>query len=324
MPLAFLFPGQNSRYPDMLEKLLAWDPRNHAWMERASEVLKRDLCAHYKASNSGIFAHNRDVQIGVFLANHMHCQNLERVGIRAGYSAGLSLGEYNHLVHIGALEFDDALRILAARGEAYERGPRGKMTAVFPVEADDIRQVVLSLHCSERLGVGMINTPRQCVLSGDAEAVDRAARVAEEEFLAEAVVIEERLPMHSPLFRTVGDQLRPALEQACWHVPGSPYLPNLTGQFEKMPAGAVFVDVLSRHTWNAVRWRDCIETLVAESSGTMTFVETGPKSVLTNFFGRKWANPDRFHTDTEINFESALEKLIKEISNGFAGVAADL
>jgi [acyl-carrier-protein] S-malonyltransferase len=307
----------------MLEKLLTWDPRNHEWMERASEVLKRDICAHYKASNSEIFAHNRDVQIGMFLANHMHWQNLEREGISAGYSAGLSLGEYNHLVHIGALEFDDAVRVLAARGEAYEQGPRGKMTAVFPVEADDIRKAVQSMGCNDQLGVGMINTPRQCVLSGDAGAVDKAAGIVEEEFLAEAVVIEERLPMHSPLFRAVGDQLRPALEEGRWHVPDKPYLPNLTGKFEKAPPAGVFVDTLSRHTWSTVRWRDCIETLVAESSGMMTFVETGPKSVLTKFFGRKWVNPDRFHTDAETDFESALERLIKEIRNGFAGVETD-
>ena len=317
MQLAFLFPGQNSRYRSMLGKLLAWDQANLQWMERASDVLKRDLRSQYDEANVEMFAFNRDIQIGVFLANHMHWQNLERAGVRAEYSAGLSLGEYNHLVHIGALEFDDALRVLEARGAAYEQGPRGKMAAVFPVSEDDLTGLLQNLGPAGRLAIGMINTPRQFVLSGDADAVDQASRAAEAELLAEATVIEERLPMHSPLFQTVGDRLRPALEAVCWRDPGRPYLPNLTGSFAREPRAAVFVELLSRHTWNPVRWRESMETLVGASSA-MTFVETGPKSVLTNFFGKKWLNPRRFQTDAESDFPNNMQRLLEELRGGSA------
>jgi len=312
MPLALLFPGQNSRYPAMFTKLLAWDQANRQWMERASDVLTRDLGAHYGEANTGMFAHNRDVQVGVFLANHMHWQNLERAGVRAKYSAGLSLGEYNHLVHIGALEFDEALRVLDARGEAYEQGPRGKMIAVFPVSEGDVNDLVQNLGCAGRIAIGMVNTPSQSVLSGDANAVDKAARAAEEELLAETAVIEERLPMHSPLFQTVADRFRPALKAARWRVPEKLYLPNLTGRFVREPTAAMFVESLSRHTWSTVRWRESMETLAGVSSA-MTFVEAGPKSVLTNFFGRKWLNPRRFQTDVEADFEDKMEKLVEEL-----------
>src|SRR2546423_684891 len=118
MPLALLFPGQNSRYPEMLQKLVDRDPANADVLEHASDTLGRDLMTHFQPDKPAMFAHNRDVQIGVFLANHMHWQTLERAGIKAEYSSGLSLGEFNHLVHIGALEFEDALRVLTARGEA--------------------------------------------------------------------------------------------------------------------------------------------------------------------------------------------------------------
>jgi [acyl-carrier-protein] S-malonyltransferase len=299
----------------MLSKLLKWDRGNLQWMERASDVLKRDLRAHFQTNNPEIFRHNRDIQIGVFLANHMHWQNLEREGIRAAYSAGLSLGEYNHLVHIGALNFDDVLQLLDTRGELYERGPRGKMTAVFPVLAFELNDFVRNLGLEGRVAIGMINTPRQSVLSGDAAAVDQAAQAAAEEFLAETAVIEPRLPMHSPLFQEVGGQLRSALESVRWRVPEKPYLSNLMGTFVKQPAPAAFVESLARHTWNTVRWRDCIETLLSLSN-EMTFVETGPKSVLTNFFSRKWVAPPRLYTDEAKDFESSLRTLIEELSGG--------
>src|SRR5947209_4023010 len=101
-----MFPGQSSRYPEMIEKIVAADMGSAAVVARASQVLGRDLAAHYRAENPRIFATNRDVQIGVFLANHLHLGLLHRAGVDSAHSLGLSLGEYNHLVHIGALSFE--------------------------------------------------------------------------------------------------------------------------------------------------------------------------------------------------------------------------
>ena len=104
----FMFPGQSSRYPDMFERLASQAPeQTREVLGLASEILERDLAAHYRADNPAIFASNCDVQLGVFLASHVHLVAAERAGLRARLSLGLSLGEYNHLVHIGALDFAD-------------------------------------------------------------------------------------------------------------------------------------------------------------------------------------------------------------------------
>jgi len=158
--LAWIFPGQNSRYPSMLEKLVARDRESVQWIERASDVLGRDLARHYRSDNDGIFARNRDVQIGVFLANHLHWQSLERAGLRAGCSAGLSLGEYNHLVHIGAL--DEACAPLPRTlGGWLKMGMVGTTPAarnvllvgdaaglVNPLQGEGIAQALLSGHAA--------------------------------------------------------------------------------------------------------------------------------------------------------------------------------
>src|ERR1700733_11260837 len=104
-PIVFMFPGQSSRYPGMIEKIIATHPESEAIVRHASDILGRDLVAHYRVGKADMFACNRDVQIGVFLANHLHLCLLERAGVRGAWSLGLSLGEYNHLVHIGALSF---------------------------------------------------------------------------------------------------------------------------------------------------------------------------------------------------------------------------
>jgi len=313
--LAFVFPGQNSRYPAMLEKLLEWDPRNAAWIERASTVVGRDLRRHYRASNPDLFARNRDVQIGVFLANHLHWQNLERAGVRAEYSAGLSLGEYNHLVHIGALEFDDAVRLLEARGRAYERGPSGKMIALVPVDQADVRRLIAELHLEASVSVAMINTPRQIVISGDAAAVELVAARAEDEFAAHVAVVDEALPMHSSLFRGVAAEFCEALAAVRWRNAAGPYLPNVLGRFVRMSAPGVFVNALSRHVCDTVRWRDSIDAIAQAAPGAV-FVEAGPRAVLTGMFGRKWLSPIRFATDAAEDLGAGLAAVVEELTGG--------
>ena len=58
MTLIAMFPGQSSRYPEMLSKL-------GKDLEQYSAILGRDLRMLDLTTN-------RDVQVGVFLANHLH------------------------------------------------------------------------------------------------------------------------------------------------------------------------------------------------------------------------------------------------------------
>lgn len=319
MALAFLFPGQNSRYPEMLQNLVARDPANAAVLEHASDTLGRDLRSHFRPDNAAIFAHNRDVQIGVFLANHMHWQTLHRAGLKAEYSAGLSLGEFNHLVHIGALGFEDALRVLTVRGEAYQNAPRGMMAAVFPVVPEEVQAVVAAQHHDDKLAIAMYNTPQQCVLSGDRSAVEAATAQVVDECYAESAVVDESLPMHSPLFKQVGDAIRPVLRAAKWQMPSKPYLSNTKGAFVLNPSAEDFVELLSAHPWQPVRWRDCMEHL-ARVDTDMVFVETGPKSVLTRFFAKRWLNPRRYNTDSDTGSQRVLQEL-KELTGGLSRTA---
>ena len=112
MKYVFMFPGQNSKYPGMLERLRTTTPVAERVIGEASEVLCRNLAEHYQKDNPHIFFRNRDVQVGVFLTNFIFARALEIDGIRPDASVGLSLGEYNHLVEIGALSFASALRLL--------------------------------------------------------------------------------------------------------------------------------------------------------------------------------------------------------------------
>lgn len=313
MTAVFMFPGQSSRYPEMLERVVHLSPRSStALVHTASEILGRDLAMQYHPHNPDIFVSNRDVQIGVFLVNHLYMQALEEAGIDAPLSLGLSLGEYNHLVHIGALDFPSALRLVEARGTAYDAGPDGAMASVFPLELDELQTVVSRARAYGALDIANINSPTQHVLSGERSALDAALAILEDEYFVQGVVIEQHIPMHTWRFHPVAAIFRPALERAPWQPPRKPYLPNVRGSTLELPAAQDFIETLMQHVYRPVLWSESI-LFVANRYADARFVEVGPRAVLHNLLTRKWVSNTRFKTDDAHELNESFSKLLEEL-----------
>jgi [acyl-carrier-protein] S-malonyltransferase len=313
MTLVWMFPGQSSRYPGMIDKLAGLGEANQRTLDQASELLGRDLAAHYRADNDQAYGRNRDVQIGVFLANHMFLTVLEQAGLEAQASLGLSLGEWNHLVHIGALDFPQALLAVEQRGEAYDAGPAGAMASVFPIALDELKEVCDRVKDVGVLEVVNLNSPRQQVLSGETAALDRALEILEEDFYCEAVVIERQVPMHCSTFAPVGQRFGDYLASLTFAEPKHSYLPNRLGRIEEHPD---FVDLLSTHVHMPVLWQRSID-LVLEKWPGATLVEVGPKRVLYNLLDRKWhKGVDKHHTDVSDEVGAHLATLIETLRGG--------
>lgn len=319
MTLVYMFPGQSSRYPGMLNKLAGLNRTCARLLLDASEILGRDLSSHYREDNPEVFAHNVDVQIGVFLANHMFLQILEEGNLTADVSLGLSLGEYNHLVHIGALGFEDALRTVEKRGEAYDAGPRGAMASVMPMDALELQEVCHRVQNKGVLEVTNLNSPRQQVISGETAALEAALQILEDEFYVQATIIERQVPMHCSIFAPVGEAFRKHLETVTFNKPSLPYLPNALGQVLEQPVKEDFVELLSTHVCRPVLWRKSIDLVVERWPGS-TFVEVGPMSVLFNLLNKKWHRFKKLHTDTA----EATGEHLQLITGELRGVARTL
>jgi [acyl-carrier-protein] S-malonyltransferase len=322
-----MFPGQSSRYPAMIEDALTLAPQANAQLMRdASDILGRDLVGHYRPDNSAIFGTNRDIQVGVFLANHLHLQSLARLAIAADLSVGLSLGEYNHLVHIGALDFAQALRLVDARGIAYDSGPDGAMLAVFPLSMEELDAIVGRARDHGAIEIGSYNSPTQHVLSGERAAIAAAQRMLEDEHAVETVLIEDRIPMHSRQFSPAVRSFLPALQQVHWTAVKRPYLPNVVGGFMSSPTSRDFIYLLTLHVWRPVRWRQSIDSLAERYPGA-TFVEVGPRTVLTGLLQRRWHGNPKLHTsaasggDPQTAFNAVIRALRPEVADLAAALA---
>ncbi|PID38097.1 MAG: hypothetical protein CSB49_07285 [Proteobacteria bacterium] len=313
MTLVFMFPGQSSRYPGMLERITQLRPELlRPLVEQASETLGRDLFAQYREDNADAFARNVDVQIGVFVANHLFMTLLAAEGVEADHSLGLSLGEWNHVVHCGALSFEQALPAVCARGRAYDNGPRGMMASVFPISAEELEEVAAKVRDE---GVGVVevvnlNSPRQQVLSGDRPAIERALAVLDEETYAQATIIERQVPMHCSTFAPVAERFAQTLATLPFATPRLAYMPNRLAKPLETPTQKQWVELLSTHVCRPVLWRASIDALLAADPET-AFVEVGPRKVLYNLLDKKWhRGVRRAHTDTSKELEPHFREVL--------------
>jgi [acyl-carrier-protein] S-malonyltransferase len=266
---ALLFPGQGSHAEGMEEPY-----RDHPTLERGLELLGYDP---FERLSEG----TRYQQPALFLCSVAAWEQWREDADEedeARAAAGHSLGEYAALVAAGALQFEDAVRLVderaAAMADAGELHPGG-MVALLGGDARGVRALATRLG----LVVANDNAPGQLVLSGPVEAVAEAEEVARDEAGARARRLDVTGAFHSPLMEPAAERLRAALEATPVQEPSIPVYSNGTA--------SPFVDVrseLSQNLLRGVRWR---ETLLAmRTAGVERFVELGPGAVLTGLVKR--------------------------------------
>lgn len=291
-PIVFLFPGQSSRDATMFARLDAVAPgTGSAAQHRAESALGTpvgDLGSRVDT--------NTMVQCAVLEASLAYLRLAAAADLVPDASAGLSLGEYAHLVAIGALDVPAARDLVRQRGRCYDAGPAGVMAAVHPIEASIADTLAAEVSAAagdvHAVGVSNYNSPTQCVVAGIGAAVEEFIRRAEEEHFASGQVIEHRIPMHTPRFAPVAAQFRPALARTQWRVPHSDYWPNVDAAPIPSASAEAIVERLVRHVSAPVRWRQTIDAFLVRY-GEPVFVEIGPLQILTRMLSRRWIGPAR-------------------------------
>jgi [acyl-carrier-protein] S-malonyltransferase len=258
-----LFPGQGSQTADMREQV----ERNRPdLLELARSEVSDDL---FERADDG----TRWAQPAIFCAALAGFETLKE-RYEPDLMAGHSLGELSALVAAGALDAEDGLRLVAARGrlmhEAAEQAGDGGMLAVRAHERAPVRD----LAAETGLSIANDNAPDQLVLSGPRAALDEAERL-----LGERKVRAKRLPVagafHSALMEPAVEPFRQAAERVEVREPRVPVLSCVTA--------APFHDVreqLVQAITHPVRWMDVMEAM--RDLGATHYVESGPGRVLTN------------------------------------------
>jgi [acyl-carrier-protein] S-malonyltransferase len=287
--IAFVFPGQASQEIGMGRALAENFVSARAIFNQADEILQFPLSRLCFEGPEAELNDTLNTQVAVFVASIAALHSLTEAGYTAkpAYVAGHSLGEYAAYVAAGALPFEDGLRLVRQRGhlmkKAGELNPGG-MAAVMQLEdtqvAEICRQVTTEGHGT--LQVANYNSPGQIVISGHEAAVDRGIELALAAKARRAVKLAVSIPAHSELMRVVADQFRQAVDKTPLNLPETPIVANITAQ-PLTSLEAVRAEMEGQLT-ASVRWSDTIRWLAARD--VSTFIEIGPKNVLTSLIRR--------------------------------------
>ena len=184
MKLAFVFPGQGSQAVGMLADLAAQYPIVGETFTEASDQLGFNLWQMVsegpkESLNQTINTQPAMLTAGVATWRVWQQQN----GLEPSVMAGHSLGEYAALVCSGALDFSEAVKLVAERGrlmqEAVPEG-EGAMAAILGLDDDQVRTVCGSAAEGGVVEAVNFNAPGQVVIAGSADAVQRATVLAKE------------------------------------------------------------------------------------------------------------------------------------------------
>ncbi len=177
--VAFVFPGQGSQYVGMGKDLAEQNAEAKEYFAQADGILGYSLSKICFDGPEEELRQTKNTQPAIFLHSYVLTKLLK--GVVADMAAGHSLGEYTALVHAGALNFDDGLRLVRLRGELMHLAgieQRGTMAAVVGLDASTVDRI-----CAEASEAGIVqsanfNSPGQIVISGSREGVQEAMELA--------------------------------------------------------------------------------------------------------------------------------------------------
>ena len=277
--MAFLFPGQGSQKVGMGKDLAESHPHLKEIFARADEVLGFALTRLCFEGPDAELVQTQNTQPAIFLVSMAILDVLRKAGVAPEAAAGHSLGEYGALVSAGVLEFEDALKLVRRRGELMAgvnaRTP-GAMAAIIGLAGEAVA-VVCQKAAAEGLGVvepANYNSPSQTVISGEAEAVERAMALAGEAGAAKVVRLQVGAPFHCSLMNALQDEFAAELERYTFCDPRFPVVANVSGDYVR--SASEVKDALRRQVAGAVRWTDSIQRLAKD--GFDTYVEVGPRT----------------------------------------------
>lgn len=280
MSLGFVFPGQGSQSVGMLKELAADYNEIKNTFNESSEVLGLDLWQLIQDGPEETLNQTQNTQPAMLAAGVAVWRVWQsREGVMPTVMAGHSLGEYTALVCAGAINFSDAISLVADRGrymqEAVPVG-QGGMAAIIGLDDDAVVAVCEKAAEGDVLSPVNYNAPGQVVIAGSKAAVDRAVIVSKEAGAKRALSLPVSVPSHCALMHPAADQMRSRLAGIDISSPEIPVLHNVHAKPET--SADDIREALVRQIESPVLWVDTINTIA--SDGTTTLIECGPGKVL--------------------------------------------
>lgn len=271
MRKAYVFPGQGAQFEGMGKDLYESSPVARRIFDEADQLLGFGLSQIMFEGSAEALKQTKVTQPAMFVYAYAKAQLLG-AAFRPSAVAGHSLGEFTALAAVGALAFDDALRLVHIRANAMqyacEQSP-GTMAAILGMEDAQIEAICAEID--DVVVPANYNTPGQLVISGSLAGIEKAVAALQAAGAKRAVILQVGGAFHSPLMEAGRQELAAAIEVVPFAEPQCPVYQNVDGRPYTQPD--LIRENLVAQLTAPVRWTQTIQNML--SDGIEGFVELG-------------------------------------------------
>lgn len=280
MSLAIVFPGQGSQSIGMMKSFHDEYEIARQTFQQASDALGYDLWKLVSEGAAEELNQTEVTQPAMLTAGVISWRIWqEKNGPQPVMFAGHSLGEYTALVCAGAINFQDAVKLVAERGRLMQSAvPEGEgaMAAILGLDDDRVIEACASAAQGEVVEAVNFNSPGQVVIAGQKTAVQRAIDTLKETGAKRALMLPVSVPSHCQLMLSAADKLSEALSTIEINKPAIPVIHNV--DVATHADADEIRQLLKQQLHNPVRWVETIQSMAEQ--GVDTVIECGPGKVL--------------------------------------------
>jgi acyl transferase domain-containing protein/thioesterase domain-containing protein len=281
-PVVFMFSGQGSQYVNMAKEVYQTEAVFKQHLDYCANYLKpllnvdlRDLLYPTTLSVEEATAQLQQTaitQAALFSVEYALAQLWMAWGVKPKAMIGHSIGEYVAACIAGVFSLDDALSLVAARGQLMQSVDKGNMLAVsLPAEQ-------LQTLLPENLSLALINSSSLCVVSGTNEAITSFA----EQMKAREVqcqILHTSHAFHSHMMAAIVEPFTARMRQTSLNPPTMPYVSNVTGDWITAEQ-ATNPDYWAQHLRQTVQFAKGLENLFLDHQQVL--LEVGPGRTLSS------------------------------------------
>jgi [acyl-carrier-protein] S-malonyltransferase len=305
--LALLFPGQGSQEVGMGRDVFEGSQAARDIFARADNALGFEI-SRYCFEGPEDELRRTEIQQPALLTTSIALLGAlgESGPVEPAFVAGHSLGEYSALVASGAMAFEDAVRVVHARGrymqEAVAEGI-GAMAAILGSAAEEIDRVceAVANETGQVVSPANYNSPQQTVIAGESAAVAAACEEALQKGAKKVVELPVSAPFHCALMAPAAEKLRTEVDQVTFQTSFTPVVTNV----EAVPnrEATRIPGLLETQVTAPVRFTEMVTCLKAE--GVTHFLEVGAGRVLSGLLARIERRSKRENLSAASDLENA-------------------